>query len=262
LRFQCTALLSLVALGYCPLAFAGTEQAARPDEDSRKAKVAVITGGHGFKEKPFLEMFDSIDPISYDRLDQKDDSEFLEDISDWSYDVIVFYAMTQKIPEQRRQNLLKLLDRGVGVVALHHTAAAFQDWQQFGDIIGVKFFTQDTVVDGQQHKKCTYLHDADMKISVANTEHPVTKGLEAFTVHDETYKGCLFDRDAEVLLTTDHPASDPTVCCVKTYRNARVCYIELGHGPGIFADASYRRLVAQAIAWTAARPDANNEGGK
>ena len=236
--------------------------AAGTDSAARKTKAAVITGGHGFEEEPFLALFDSIDTISYDRLDQKDDSEFLEDIGEWRYDVIVFYAMTQNISEQRRQNLLRLLDKGVGVVALHHTAAAFQDWPEFGNIIGVKFFTRETVVDGEEYPTCTYQHDVDMNIRVSDTSHPVTKGIEGFTVHDEVYKGCLFDPDAEVLLTTDHPASDPAVCCVKTYRNARVCYIKPGHGPSVFADASYRRLVAQAIAWTAPRPAANKEGNK
>ena len=255
MRFPLTTISILVSLGCCAPAFSET---ALP----RKAEVALITGGHGFEEKPFLALFDSMGAISYDRLDQKDDSEFLEDISDWQYDVIVLYGMTQKISEQRRRNLLKLLDRGVGVVALHHTAAAFQDWPEFGNIIGTKFFTKDTVVDGKLHKKCTYLHDADMNIRVESGSHPITKGLEAFTVHDETYKGCRFDPKAEVLLTTDHPASDSTVCSVKTYRNARVCYIELGHGPSIFADPSYRRLVAQAIAWTAPKPAANKEGNK
>jgi hypothetical protein len=40
---------------------------------------------------------------------------------------------------------------------------------------------------------------------------------------------------------------------VKTYDKAKVCYLQLGHGPQAFSDPNYQRLVAQAIRWTAGR---------
>ena len=41
---------------------------------------------------------------------------------------------------------------------------------------------------------------------------PVTRGLEDFVIHDETYKGCHFQDDNNVLLTADHPTSDKMDC--------------------------------------------------
>jgi hypothetical protein len=35
-------------------------------------------------------------------------------------------SMTQQISEKRQKNFLKLLDQGVGIVALHHTMGSFQ----------------------------------------------------------------------------------------------------------------------------------------
>lgn len=84
-------------------------------------KVVVVTGGHGFEHDPFFKIFGQIEQIKYVEAVQKDHSELFEDIGKWDYDVIVFYNMTQNISEQRRKNFLALLDKGVGVVALHHT---------------------------------------------------------------------------------------------------------------------------------------------
>ena len=80
----------------------------------------------------------------------------------------------------------------------------------------------------------------------------MTRGLADFTVHDETYKGCLFEPDNHVLLTTDHPTSDKPIAWTRTYRNAKVCTIQVGHGPQVFGQDEYRQLVRQAILFCAA----------
>ncbi len=210
-------------------------------------KAAVITAGHGYDKPAFDAMFASFADIDSVMLHQQDDSEIFEDISAWPYDVIVLYNMTQRISEQRQENLLALLDRGVGLVALHHAVAAFNDWPEFADIIGCRYFLKEKEVDGVRHPKSGYQHDVEFVVRVADPNHPVTRGVEDFTVVDETYNGAIFDPDAHVLLTTDHPKSDKIVGLAKQYRNARVCYLQPGHGPDIFADPNYRQLVTQAI---------------
>ncbi len=57
-----------------------------------------------------------------------------------------------------------------------------------------------------------------------------------------------------VLLTTDNPTGDPPVAWVSAYRRSRVVTIQLGHGPESQRDASFRRLMLNAITWTAAGP--------
>jgi type 1 glutamine amidotransferase len=223
------------------------------DAETRKLKVVVVTGGHDFEHEPFFKMFDSMEQISYTEAVQKDDSELFEDISGWNYDVIVFYSMTQKISEKRRQNFLKLLDRGVGVVALHHIMCAFQDWPEFSKIIGAKYCLADTTIDGVMYKAGTYQHGLDMPITVVDKQHPITAGMSDFVIHDEGYKNCWFDKDNHVLLTADHPASDKTVCWVRKYGNSRVCTLQLGHDSKAYENRNYRLLVKRAILWVAHR---------
>ncbi|MHC4352288.1 MAG: family 16 glycoside hydrolase [Planctomycetota bacterium] len=224
-----------------------------PDEVIEKLKVVVITGGHGFEHDPFFEMFDAMKTIDNVEAVQKDHSELFEDISGWDYDVIVFYNMTQKISPKRRKNFVRLLGRGVGVVALHHTMGAYQEWPEFKKIIGTKYYLQDAVEDGVTHGKGSFKHDVDIRVHVANRNHPITRGIRDFTIHDETYKNCWFDEKNQVLLTTDHPTSDETIGWVRRFRKAKVCTIQLGHDSKAYADSNYSRLVERAILWTAGK---------
>jgi type 1 glutamine amidotransferase len=75
--------------------------------------------------------------------------------------------------------------------------------------------------------------------------------MKDFVIHDETYKGQWFDPSAKVLLTTSEGTSDKVVAIAKTYRKSRVVTIQLGHGPN-YDDANYRKVVSEAIRWTAA----------
>jgi type 1 glutamine amidotransferase len=192
-------------------------------------KVVVVTAGHEFEHDAFFTLFQGYDDIEYVEKEQKDQSEIFEDISGWDYDVVVLYNMTDGVSEKRRQNFLKLLDDGVGVVALHHSIASFQYWPEYKKIIGWKFYLKKTREDGVLREKGGYQHDVD--------------------------NGQSFEADNVVLLTTDQPLSDKTLCSVRKYANANICCIQPGHGTGAFNDPNYRRLVAQAIRWCAGRSE-------
>jgi type 1 glutamine amidotransferase len=218
-----------------------------------KINVVVITGGHGFEEGPFFTLFEGHDDIEYVRAPQKDHSEIFENVSSWDYDVVVLYNMTQEISPKRQANFVKLLDGGVGLVVLHHSIGAFQGWPEYRRIIGAKFYLNDTVENGVAHKKSAYKHNVEFKVHVEDQEHPITRGMSDFAIRDETYKNSEFEPDNRVLLTTDEPTSDEQICWVRSYGKARVCYIQLGHGPSAYANPSYRRLVGQAVRWCARR---------
>lgn len=223
------------------------------DDANEKIKVVVITGGHGFERDPFFKMFDEIEGIQYTEAAQKDHSEIFENLNGWDFDVIVFYNMTQKISPKRRGNFIRLLDEGVGVVALHHTMAAYQEFPRFRQIIGTKYYLKDTQVGDVLHKKGTYKHDVDIDVKIADKNHPITKGLSDFTIHDETYKNCWFAKNNHVLLTTDHPTSDKTIGWVRYFEGARICTLQLGHDSKAYGNDNYRTLIERAIFWTAGK---------
>ena len=218
-------------------------------KDKGKIKVVVVTGGHDFEHDPFFAVYDSFEDIEYTEFVVKDDSEIFEDISDWNYDVIVLYSMTQKISEKRRDNFVKLLNDGVGLVAMHHNMCSFQEWPEYREIIGTRYYL---AAEGDQ-LACVYQHDIDFKLAIADKKHPITKGLSDFDIHDETYKNCGFEKDNHVLLTTDHPTSDKTIMWTREYGKARVCTLQLGHDSKAYANPNYRELVGRSIRWCAGR---------
>lgn len=234
----------------------GPEAKPKPkakEQPKAPIKIVVVTGGHRFEHEPFFSVFKGHDDIKYVEALQKDHSEIFEDISKWDYDVIVLYNMTQKISPQRRKNFISLLNRGVGLVVLHHAMGAFQSWPGYKKISGGKYYTKATEEGGVERPGSTFKHDEDMKIHIANSKHPITRGMSDFEIHDETYKNCGHQKNNQVLLTTDHPNNDKTIAWVRRYGKAKVCGIQLGHDGKAYANPNYRRLVAQAIRWTAGR---------
>ncbi len=216
-------------------------------------KTVVVTGGHDFEREPFFKLFQGYDDITYVEAAQKDHSELFEDIADWDYDVIVLYNMTQNISPRRQDNFKALLDKGVGLVALHHAEGAFNTWEDYRRIIGARYPLQDQEIDGVQFATGTYEHDNDMDIQVVDRQHPITRGMGDFTIHDETYKGLWFARDNHVLLTTNHPKNDPTVCWVRPSDDHRIVFLQLGHDSKAYANPNYRELIARTIRWSAGR---------
>lgn len=231
----------------CPLC------SKQPCAKADKIKVVVVTGGHDFEHDPFLALFKGYDDIECVEAAQKDHSELFEDITGWDYDVIVLYNMTQNISPKRQENFVKLLNKGVGLVAMHHAVGAFQKWPEYRRIIGAKFYLQDTTEDGVTHKQGQYKHGVDFTVHIADTKHPITRGLTNFAINDETYKQCWFADDNHVLLTTDEPTSDKTLASVRKYGKTHVCSMQLGHDSKAYANPAFRQLVAQSIRWCAGK---------
>ena len=152
-----------------------------------------------------------------------------------------------------KTNLVSLLKNGKGLVATHHCLAGYPAWDEYANIIGGKYYQEKTVEEGVERPASTYQHDVDFTVQVADAQHPVTKGLKDFKIHDETYGKFGVKPDVKVLLTTEEPTSTRSICWAKEYGRARVVYLALGHDHLAFENPNYRQLLAQAIQWTAGR---------
>ena len=194
----------------------------------------VTVGGHGYEVKPFDAMFNDMPDVQWKKVELPKEAGLLKPGLQKDYDVIVMYDMCPGITPQQQKAFVALLKQGIGVVSLHHNMGAHQDWPEFRKIIGGKFFTKPGEIDGVKYAVCPWDHDQDMKVTVVNKEHPITKGVEDFQIHDEVYKGYWTDPKAVVLLKTDHPKNNPELAWVTQYGKSRVFYLMLGHdGQGL-----------------------------
>lgn len=209
-------------------------------------RVLLVTGGHAYDnafhsvfEQPEADWAITVDPHP---------RAFSGDIRK-RYDVVVLYDMVVDGTDEKRQaNLRKFAEAGKGIVVLHHAILDYQDWPWFEQLAGGKYFRE---AEGE-FPKSTFQHDVVMQVRV-KAKHPVVAGVGDFTIEDETYGGMRVADSNLVLLETDHPTSTGPLAWVSAYEQSRVVYVQLGHGPTAHRDATFRKLVRQAVEWAGRR---------
>ncbi|MBN1997396.1 ThuA domain-containing protein [candidate division KSB1 bacterium] len=213
---------------------------------TKKLSVLVVTGGHEFEEA-FWEIFAS---IPYDRAEQPAANRLIENHGK-KYDVLVFYDMFQDITPEQKQAYLDLLNRGTGMVFLHHALVSYQNWDEFEKIIGGKYQLETKITGNDTLKASTYRHGVNIPVIVVNPAHPVTAGMEDFIIHDEVYGNYYVNNDIKPLLRTDHPESTPVIAWEHQYANSKIIYIQLGHDHLAYENPNYSTLVLNAVNYAA-----------
>jgi hypothetical protein len=152
-------------------------------------------------------------------------------------DVILNFSTDLTASAAQIEALLAAVAGGVGYIGLHAATATFRDSTAYHGLIGSWFARHPPI--------------KQFLVEPVRPEHPVMRGLTAFTIEDERYE--LRDQlpDCEVLAEAE---GFPMVY-VRQYGRGRVCYIALGHDGRALGQPDYQRLVGQAIAWVTGRSD-------
>jgi hypothetical protein len=223
---------------------------AASDPPSKTIRILVITGGHDYKVVEFNQMLASLgDNITYQisELPAAYDMFLTENRS--KYDVVVLYHMWQTITDEQAEMFADCIRQGKPMVVLHHSICAYDDWPEYMNIIGGKYFHKPATINGIEYPASSYIHDLHFKVRIVNSDNPVTKGLTDFEIFDETYKGFYVEDGVTPLLTTDEPSSTSIIGWSKKYGNARIVTLQSGHDAATFENPNYRKLLRQAIVW-------------
>jgi len=210
-------------------------------------KILVITGGHDF-EQTFYTIFDSFKDVQYDTISQPGFNNRVGKGIAEQYDALVFYDMWQQISDSQKIAYLEMLNKGQGIVFLHHSLVSYQHWDEFEKIIGGKYIETD-FYDDPDIQGSRYTEDITLEIKVADRSHPVTKNITDFSIYDEGYQDLKISPDIHRLLSTSHPDCAPVVAWTNTYGNSKIIYILLGHGPQAHQNDNYRKLIHNAVHW-------------
>ena len=223
------------------LAMVGVVTTAFAQEVSPPSKIRILltVGGHDFEEKPFYDMFDAMPAVECTKVAFPKAADLLKPGLEKQYDVLVRYDMAMKPSPDQQKSFVKLLQAGIGLVALHHNEWVQKDWPEYASITGM---TANT----------SWKEGLDMHVFVVDPTHPITRGLSNFIIHDEAYAGYRLMPGSHVLLRTDHPKNHPSeIAWTRQYTNSPVVYLMLGHGPEAYANPNYRTLLHRAILWVA-----------
>ena len=212
--------------------------------------ILVITGNHSYQVDSFNQMLSGLDEnITYQIAELPAAYDMFLPENRNKYDVLVFYHMWQNITDEQAKVFAECIRLGKPLVALHHSICAYDDWPEYFNIIGGKYFHKPTTVNGKEYPACSYIHDLRFIVKVADKNNPVTKGVSDFEIFDETYKGYYVEEGVVPLLTTEDPRSNTVIGWTKIYGKARVVTLQSGHDVPTFENPNYRKLLRQSIEW-------------
>ncbi len=152
----------------------------------------------------------------------------------------------REIGSAERAGITAHLAAGRGMLGLHTAAICFDDWPDWGDLLGARW-----VWGGSGHPP-----PGPLRVT-PEPGHALTEGLGAFAVEDELYGGMELTGDVRVLAraTADDSAADAphdsAAQPVLTVRApaGRVVYDALGHDERSFAVPERRQMLQRAGRW-------------
>jgi len=180
----------------------------------------------------------------------QDMSHFSPDFS--SFDVVILDYMGDDWPEKTKKNFVKYVKNGGGVVVYHYSVAAFPDWKEYQEMIGlgwtgkesdsgtyVYYNSNDELIrDNSKGKAGSHGPAHEFVIEVRDPEHPIMKGMPKRWLHpkDELYQQLRGPAQNMNVLATAYAAPDqkgtgrhePMMLTVN-YGKGRIFSTVLGH---------------------------------
>ncbi len=233
-----------VFLSTCLLA-----HAAEPQKADR-IRALIVTGvdyeGHPWRETaPAVRKILEQDKRFEVRI--VEDPDFLASSALDNYDVLLlhFKNYASLAHEQAaRENLVKLVKQGKGLVLLHFACGAFEDWSEFANLAG-KVWDRKTSHDPR----------GPFTVKIVQPQHAIMRGIRDFQADDELYTCLIGDRPVEVLAVAHSKVTDKDhpMAFVFEYGKGRVFHTPLGHDVRAFEMPGVAELMRRGTAWTASR---------
>ena len=145
-------------------------------------------------------------------------------------------------PAALRDAIEAHLARGGGLLAVHAASICFDDWPRWGEILGAAWDWQRS-----HHPPL-----GTVRVSIADTDHPIVAGLEDFELRDELYSDLSFSGDVEPLATgamQGEPDTRQPVLWARPIGSGRVVYSALGHDETSVEHPTHERLLLRCALW-------------
>ena len=223
------------------------------------AAVLILSGGqrehHGYREQA-LYLASLLEDTGRFRVTISEDAAVLEAPSLARYDALILTADRRdpefKLSEAQQTALVEFVRSGKGYVSIHGADNAAPDWSpEFRDLLG-GVFSHKGLPDGKVRK-------GRYRVRIADTAHPVAKGLEDFDLDDELYYHLQMQPGVVPIATVAFEGTDWPVAWTRTFGKGRVFHTPLGHRdfgpekPDPLRNPSLARLILQGLDWSVAK---------
>lgn len=220
-------------------------------EEPTKIQVLMVTGddvapAHNWREisEATREML-----VKTGRFDVRvcEDPAILESAAALkSYDVIAFMLFNRTLPmlsDAGKENLLNFVNQGKGFYVQHLASASYGDWEEFGKLCG-RHWVMGTSGHGPR---------SVFDCQIADSDHPITKGLKNFQISDELYAKLQGDEKIEILVKADSDWSNQTepMVFVRNYGQGRSVHNAMGHDRKAITNVTCAALIARGVEWAA-----------
>ncbi len=253
---------------------------------TKDIEILLVTKGHVFEREPFFQMIDDLKvledgtSVNWTHVEQPAAGALLHPERAAAFGAIVFYDMpgvtfTRSDPpfahfdpsEQYKEDFMALVEEGKGMVFLHHAIASWPTWPEFAEILGGRFHFLPGELGGKHYPGSGFRFRVPQTISVVDDCHPIVAGVDPeFSITDEAYLFPVLEEEVAPLLRSDfnfvasefrmggvgfedHPQGSNLVGWTKRSGNSDIAYLQLGHGPDIYLDANFRRLLGNSVKW-------------
>ena len=161
------------------------------------------------------------------------------------YDAILMAASTGELSVRAERNLLDAVignpwgntGSPKGLFAFHGATVVSTKSGLYQRMIGARFLTHPKMGDAY-------------RFTVTKPDHPLMRGVSDFSLVDELYM-MEYLSGFETVLSSPCGGFDLPIAWVKPYGMGRVCYCALGHSCDQLNDTNVRRIMMNAIAWSA-----------
>jgi len=216
--------------------------------DVGMSKVLIVSGAGDYSDPwhPFPDTSERLAGILGSRYRvtlTTDVASVLADLTadEWDLVVLNFGSNGRELPTDGAcvDGILHYVSAGGALLASHVVATAFPADPRWEEILGGRWVRGTTMHPPQ----------GDAEIHILPTDHPVTRGLHDFVLHDERYSYLRVSPDVEVLATHEHDELEHPVIWAFQRPTSRVVYDGLGHDARSYDSAQHRDLVLNAAGW-------------
>jgi putative membrane-bound dehydrogenase-like protein len=221
-----------------------------PVNDAKKAaplRVCLVSGSVEYQSDESLAALQKYLEANFNvrcsRAFRKTDSDLpgLENLE--SCDVMLLFTRRLTIAGEQLERVQKYCRAGKPIVAIRTASHGFQNWLAL----------DKEVLGGDYRNHYGAGPATEVRIVDKFKDHPILKGIQAFRSPGSLYKNPKLAADVEILLTGTIPGHMEPIAWTRIHNNGRIFYTSLGH-PEDFKNENFRRMVVNALFWTAKRP--------